>query len=232
MAVTSINRHQRFQCSSTDIKPTGAEIKVGAEIFETNTGATFRYDGTAWKKIRSAAIDNATYARNTIDYEHHEIHAGSHYFVSSFVDIPGANDVLDFTWQMPNTAKWIHWTWDIFTEKAGTWYVYEGTSTMATNPLANTITPLNSDRNSTGASGTTLKYEIQADLAAANADTNVAGGTLLKSGKLGDNRAGGYAERRNEVILDQNSLYCLRFAASAAGYLNFNMHWYEHTNKE
>jgi hypothetical protein len=151
------------------------------------------------------------------------------YFVVGYFDIPGIDDVLDMTWQMPNTTKWTHWTWEIETEKAGEWLVYEDVT--ATNALANTMTIFNSNRNSSNTSGTTLKYEIQADLAAANADTAVGDGTLIKSGKLGDNREGGQAKRTDELILKQNSLYCLRFLASAAGYLNLRMQWYEHTNR-
>ena len=232
MAVTLVRRNSNLQCLSTDTKPTSG-VNIGDEIFETNTGATWRFDGAAWKKVTSAAVDKTTYARTTIDYEHHEAHSGSHYFAVGVIDIPGANDVLDMTWQMPGNTKWSHWIWSIYTEKALQWYVYEDAT--ATNPLANTMTLFNSNRNSTGVSGTTLKYEIQVDLAAANVDTSVAstdGAVLLKSGKLGDNKGGGGATRAHELIMKQGSLYCLRAAASAAGYLNFEMQWYEHQNKE
>ena len=174
--------------------------------------------------------DGASSAITTMQYEHHEIHSGSHYFVKGFLDIPGVDDVLDFTWLMPDTSKWTHWIWSIFTEKALAWYVYE--DVVATNALANTMTPFNSDRNSDNTSGTVLKYEIQADLATANADTAVGGdAVLLKSGQLGDNKGGGEDSRSHEMILKQGSLYCLRAVASAAGYINFDMEWYEHTNR-
>lgn len=177
-----------------------------------------------------AEVDNSTHTLQTITYEHHEIHSGSHYTVHGYVDIPGADDVLDFTWQMPNTTKWIHWNWSIEFEKGCTFYIYEGVTEL--NPLANTITPINSNRNSTNTSGTIMLYEIQADLAAANADTSVTGSTLLISGKLGDNRTAGDASRANELVLKQNALYCLRAATTGAGYFNFDMQWYEHTDKD
>lgn len=186
----------------------------------------YGYNGTNWRPIR---IDKSTRSIQTIEYEHHEIHAESHYFVKGFLDIPGADDVLDMTWLMPDTSKWTHWTWEIFTEKALAWYVYEDAT--ATNGLANTMTIFNSNRNSDNTSGTVLKYEIQADLDAANADTALGEATLLKSGKLGDNRSGGEAKRTSETVLKQGSLYVLRAVASAAGYINFEMQWYEHTDK-
>ena len=162
-------------------------------------------------------------------YEHHEIHAGSHYFVDGYADL-SINQVLDFTWLMPNTTKWIHWTWHLSCESETLYQVYEGAT--ATNPLANTYTPVNSNRNSANTSGTTMKYEIQANLAAANGDTSVAAATLIQSGIVGSGRDGGSANRSEEIILKQNTLYCLRATANAAGYINFTMNWYEHTAKD
>jgi hypothetical protein len=179
--------------------------------------------------FRYLKIDTTTHTLQTIDYAHHEIHSGSHYFVVGYQDL-SINQVLDFTWQIPDTAKWIHWVWQIYTESETIWQVYEGVT--ATNPLANSITPLNSNRNSTNTSGTTMLYEVQTSLANANADTDVSGATLIKSGIAGSgNRGAGFAGRESEVILKQNTLYGLRAIASAAGYINFDMEWYEHEDK-
>lgn len=175
-----------------------------------------------------ARIDGYTEALETIDYEHHEVHGGSHYFVVSYADL-SINNVLDFTWQMPNTARWTHWTWKISTESETLWQVYE--TAIATNPLSGAITPLNSNRNSANTSGTTMKFEVQTNLAAANADTAVGGATLIESGISGAGRDSGVEARTNELILKQNTLYCLRVTATAAGFVNFNMQWYEHTSR-
>ena len=173
-------------------------------------------------------IDGSTNALESIEYEHHEIHSGDHYFVVGHQDLT-INQVLDFTWQMPDTTKWIHWTWSISTESETLWQVYEGAT--ATNPLANAVTPYNNNRNSANTSGTTMKYEVQANLAAANADTDVSGAALIESGISGAGRDGGVADRNREIVMDQNVLYCLRATATAAGYINFSMQWYEHTDK-
>ena len=110
-----------------------------------------------------------------------------------------------------------------------TWYVYE--NAVIVNALANAVTPLNSNRNSLNVSGTTMKYEIQADLEAANVDTNVTTATLLKSGITGDGRDGGSDGRETEIIMKQGATYCLRAVANAASNINFDMEWYEHTSK-
>jgi hypothetical protein len=115
------------------------------------------------------------------------------------------------------------------TEVEYEWYIYE--DAVETIPLANTITPLNSDRNSAKTSDTVMKYEIQTNLAAANGDTNVTGATLLKSGISGaGGRVGGSDSREAEIILKQGATYCFRAIAKSAGYIDFDMEWYEHTN--
>ena len=39
-------------------------------------------------------------------------------------------------------------------------------------------------------------------------------------------------QAQNELVMKQNTLYCLRATATAAGYINFDMEWYEHTDKD
>jgi len=184
--------------------------------------------GDAAGETDEVRIDASTNALETIEYEHHEIHSGSHYFVVGYADL-AINHVLDFTWLMPNTTKWIHWIWSIITESETLWQVYEGAT--ETNPLANLVTPYNNNRNSGNTSATTMRYEDQANLAAANADTSVVGATLLESGISGAGRDAGVGARTSELVMKQNTLYCLRATATAAGYINFNMQWYEHTDK-
>lgn len=184
--------------------------------------------GSGAGEVDDVRIDASTNSLQTVEYEHHEIHSGSHYFVQGYQDL-SINNVLDFTWLMPNTTKWIHWNWQISTESETLWQVYEGAT--ATNPLANAVTPLNNNRNSGNTSGTTMKFELQTNLAAANADTDVSGATLIESGISGAGRDSGDSKRTDELILKQNTLYVLRATASAAGYINFHMAWYEHTDK-
>lgn len=179
--------------------------------------------------LRTLRVDPSTNSLQTISYEHHEIHGGSHYFVRGVQDLT-INQVLGFTFQTPNTAKWIHWTWEIDTESEAAWAIYEGVAVIT--PLANAVTPYNNNRNSANTSGAILKYEKHANLAAANAKTNVGGATLLSSGISGAGKDAGRASRQNELILKQNTIYCLRGTASAAGYINFDMNWYEHTDKD
>ncbi len=185
----------------------------------------YLYDSVTGNEI---GIDDSTGSIQTIVYEHHEIHSGSHYFVSGYQDL-SINNVLQFTWQMPDTTKWIHWTWSISTESEVLWQVYEGAT--INSALANSITPLNSNRNSSNTSGTTMNYELHANLAAANGDVTVSAADIIESGISGAGKDAGQSVRSNELVLLQNGLYVLRATATAAGFVNFNMQWYEHTDK-
>jgi len=185
-----------------------------------------RIDADTVKPVR---MDGSTHSLQIIDYDHHEIHSGSHYFISGYADL-AINHVLQFTWQMPNTAKWTHWVWKIFTEAETLWQVYEGGT--ITNPLANALTPLNNNRNSLNVSGTTMRYEDHANLAGANGDVDISGALLIESGIAGAGKDAGFSDRGSELVLKQNELYVLRATATAAGYVNFYMEWYEHTDKD
>ncbi len=183
-------------------------------------------DGTGTTKVAKVDENNKLETNAiAISWEHDKIHEGVHYFVVGYQDL-SINQVLDFTWQMPNTTKVIHWTWSIDTEKETLWSVYE--NVIANNALANTVTLLNSNRNSTNVSDTTMKFEVQANLAGANTDTNVTSpAILLMSGISGAGQKAGAVKRDDELPFKQNSLYCLRSVATVAGYINFHMQWYE-----
>jgi hypothetical protein len=173
-------------------------------------------------------IDASTHAMQTIEYEHHEIHSGSHYFIDDVVDL-AINNVLDIQWTTPNTTQWAHLTFNLATEAETEWYAYEG---VTINTPGTAVTPPNSDRNSGNTSNATIATITNTSVANANADTAVAGATQIAHGIVGAGRNGGFERRDREIILKQNSIYSFRAIANAAGYINFVINWYEHTNKD
>jgi hypothetical protein len=177
---------------------------------------------------RQVSIDSATNTLQVIDYDHHEIHSGSAYFVSDVADL-AINNVYDVQFQTPDTTKWIHFTFLLDAENETEWYVYEDVTFTVTGT---TITPFNNNRNSANTSGTIIYQQSNTSLANANADTNITGSTTLLHGIIGSGRnSHGADERGDEVILKQNTKYCFRAIATVAGYIDFDMDWYEHTNK-
>jgi hypothetical protein len=221
----------------------GNNLKISLEELENGISSNsnsqlnvtpFHADGTEGNLITGidyvsgkSGIDAATETLQTIEYEHHEIHSGSHYFVVGYQDL-AINNVLQFTWQMPDTTKWIHWIWNIITESETLWQIYEGGT--ITTPLTTLATPYNNNRNSANTSDTVMRYEKHTNLAAAN--TKVTPSALvLEAGISGAGKDLGASVRSSELVMKQNTLYVLRATATAAGYINFNMQWYEHTNK-
>ena len=77
-----------------------------------------------------------------------------------------------------------------------------------------------------------MRYEDHANLAGANGDVDISGALLIESGIAGAGRDAGFSDRGSELVLKQNELYVLRATATAAGYVNFYMEWYEHTDKD
>jgi hypothetical protein len=171
--------------------------------------------------------DNLVKALNVISYEHHEIHAESHYFIEDVADL-ALNNVFDVQWTTPNTTKWEHFTFELNCESETMWYIYEG---AVVNVAGTALTAINNNRNSSNTSDATIKSIQNTSLALANADTDVSGALELAHGIIGAGRSGGITIRDREIILKQNTIYCMRAIASAAGYTNFLMEWYEHTNK-
>jgi len=170
--------------------------------------------------------DGATAAMITIDYQHHEIHGGSAFFIEGYSDM-SINNVYEMQFVTPNTLKWNHLTFGILCESETIWQVYEGVSISTSG---STIALFNHDRNSAKTSGNIVYASLRASLAAANAATNITGSTLLMSGIVGSGKNGGTEDRTNEVILKQNTTYAMRATAVAAGFISFGLNWYEHTN--
>ncbi len=73
---------------------------------------TATYDGTNTDKVR---IDGSTNSLQCIDYEHHEIHGNSHFFLEGQTEL-GNGTVLDFCVTTNNSAKWVHVVFDYESE--------------------------------------------------------------------------------------------------------------------
>jgi len=176
---------------------------------------------------RVAGIDASTHSLQFINYEHHETHNGSHYYIQNYIDVP-VNDVYDIQITTPNTTKWLHFDYTINVESETTFLIYEG---VTINVAGTTLTPINNNRNSVNVSGATFAGIENTSVANANADTAVAAATLLSQGKIGLGGSGGTKDRENELVMKQNTNYTIRLIADAAGFISFYLNWYEHTDK-
>ena len=168
-------------------------------------------------------LDKATNTLQIIEYEHHEIHAGSHFFYYDYDNEVDTGAPKYYRLTTPDNTKWIHIVFTLYSEGIGTWYLYENPTV---NAAGTTATTFNSDRNSLTAAGLVVAFDA----------TSTADGTPLKiwrtgSGTNAATRAGGEARSSNEIILEQAEDYFLKFVPdSDNAKTKVQFSWYEHIN--
>jgi hypothetical protein len=172
--------------------------------------------------LRVPRIDLSTHALQIIDYEHHEIHSGSHFFYTDSVEIDSAGTQV-YLITTPNTTKWTHMKLNITGSAITQADIYEGADRTGTTLQ----TAFNNDRNS----ATTPTTTIHKDVSSGTTD-----GTLIYRIKSGSSSAQSrsplVAERNSEIILKQNTKYLVRITSGTNDNLtNLQLEWYEHTNK-
>ena len=175
-----------------------------------------------------SGIDANTETLQTIGYEHHEIHAGSHFLLCDYVDL-SINEVYDIQITTPNTTKESHLVLNIEVESETIVQLFEDvTIAVAGSALA----ARNNNRNSSNVSGMVINGILNSSTANANADTPIATAIILEQSIAGVGKGGqGSTARENEIILKKNAIYSIRFTATAAGYVNYCLRWYEHAPK-
>ena len=167
-------------------------------------------------------IDPMTRVINTIEYEHHEIHAGSMFRAGEEVALSNAGTrVIHIL--TPDTTKWAHLVYNI-SNTLETEFEWFEAPTVTGNGTA--VASYNRNRNSLTAA-TTLVFHTP---------TTTADGTLLSTRREGLGKtAGGTARSVAEWILEQNTSYMLRLTsrggAGTTNYVNWWLVWYEHTSK-
>lgn len=172
---------------------------------------------------RVPRLDSATHVWSTIDYEHHEIHGGSHYIVASFTNLAAAGTV-NFCATTTDSSLWTHFLWEIQSTNETQLKLFEGAGYGTDGTV---ITPLNSDRNSTKISTMDLRL---------NATITTAGTAIMQQafGVSGTpvTSEGGQNRATSEVIFKQGSSYVIQAIAIGASLISYTGHWYEHTNKD
>jgi hypothetical protein len=175
-------------------------------------------------KLSYVRVDGSTDALTTIDYAHHEVHSGSHYYIEGHTEL-GIDGTYYVKLVTPNTTKWAHFTWDIVSNGILETKLYEGASEGMAD--GNDVTPINNNRNSTNTSGMVITSGV-------TVATNL--GTLISNRKVGGtgfkSTFGGSVSRDDELMLKQNTIYFRSFLSkSASNIIAFKAMWYEHTDR-
>ena len=198
------------------------DIGAGTVDYTTNSAIPSMFVGNEYVSGMSG-IDASTEAIYTIDYEHHELHSGSHYTLSGFSTV--ASGVTNkFTFKTPQ-AKEVHLVFEVAGTSQTEFYLHEGVT--ATGGTA--VVPINNNRNS---SNTSLSFVT-------NAPSILTYGTTLYSASHGIGGANpnaadtaGVVQRSNEFILKTNTLYGISLVSRDNGnIITFTGDWYEHTRK-
>lgn len=180
--------------------------------------------GSGDNDVAQIPLDSVTNSLQTVDYEHHEIHSGSHYYIQGYLELDDG-DTFYVKMVTPDTTKWSHFIFDIKSTGICSSTLREDASGGMTGGAA--ITPLNNNRNSSNASGMIITGGV----------TACTGYTVqLENDKWGDNgfkeNIGGGSGRSDELLLKQNTVYCRSFVSGADNnIIQFKASWYEHTSK-
>lgn len=201
-------------------------FKVSLEEFESqvSTNENTQLKITQYDESGNPAeVDDATNTLQVIPYEHHEIHAGSHFFYTDFDNDVDTGSPKYYRLTTPNTTKWVHLITTLYSDGAGTWELFENPTV---NAAGNVATTFNSNRNSATTAG----------LVVATDPTSTSDGTLLMTFRTGSGttlptRIGSENSRENEIILKQNEDYFIKFTPdSDNAKVKLGLEWYEHTN--
>jgi hypothetical protein len=173
---------------------------------------------------RVARIDPATHTLQVIDYAHHEIHGGSHYFYDSHHDVAKAG-VIEHLIITPDTLAWAHMV--IGTGSTAGQIVVELFEDATVSANGSLETTRNRNRN-VADNNTTLIYE---------APTVTGDGNLLDSSVFGTEKnssTGGGDRGNSEIILKQDTIYLFRVTERdvLATTVNITFDWYEHTDRD
>jgi len=103
-----------------------ALFAAGPSVYPYASALVGRW-GSGATETDDIRIDASTNSLQVIDYAHHEVHAGSHYYLEGHTTL-AADANMFVSVVTPDTAKWSHFTWEI--TSSGILYsdLYEGPS--------------------------------------------------------------------------------------------------------
>ncbi len=185
------------------------------------------FSGFSFAQVHTSGqnkFDGSTGSQFTIDYAHHEIHSGSHYFYDDTHVILRADSIIHLI-VTPNTDKFAHLIFSVGSTGGQTLVeMYEAPT------VSNVGTPepvFNRNRNYPD-TPTTLLYETPTFSAhGVRIDRATYGTTYKKS-------IGGGGRSSSELVLKKNTMYLFRVVELdvAATVTNITFDWYEHTDKD
>jgi hypothetical protein len=192
--------------------------------------------------IRPLRIDETTHTLQTIEYEHHEVHHGKsftlHWSNTTSNDDDHRSMIVFYT---PNTAGWLHLVANIGASASAEYFLVEGPTIDKSE--GNQRYAIGRNRNSPNTSGI-LSLEtvpvvgqytcmVESEIDGANYSGGFEIEHFVMASGVGPNVAGGQARGQSEWILRPNTIYtfCIQNIGANINVHEFNLNWYEHTDK-
>lgn len=227
-----------------NVRPFAVIADTDGNLVAVNSNATDvslkAYNGTNY---HPAGIDAATRALNTIEYEHHEVHAGSSFtcYYTQTVSDTGDKSIISFL--TASGTKYLHITASASATAVANACIIEA-PTITDNTGA-TLTVSNRRRIGTPTASSVLDTSQNPDLAGSATyfteatQGNVTSGTILAQIPIGSSGAGpikavgGLARSQQEWILKPATLYAfvVESLSDADNIHWIELDWYEHTDQ-
>lgn len=172
-----------------------------------------------------SGIDEITGATTIVEYAHHEVHEGSHYFCGYSVASIGAmetpDDMIQLTWTTPNSTKFWHLVIAVRCGGTALYKFTEGWTGGGGSPTGS-LTGYNRNRNHKNSS-TPIYYDAAV----------VTGGTLLEQEYITTGKFGaGESRSSQEWVLRLSETYAVSLYLNAANEAQIELNWYEHSNRK
>ena len=226
-----------------DYRGRAYRVLPGASVIydaEPSGLSPFGYTGASYQYPR---LDPVSFALETIDYSHKEIHAGSAFSICHYEADFDKSENFGILFTTPNTAKYIHMYPIVYSSAAALFEICQAPTLNTGNYPVVFSTPINRNGNPSSTSGilsveatpvvNSVSLKRPVDSAPVSAD-----GTIIHAEMIGGSKqAGGSGGRdANERILIRNTTYYFRLSGTAGGadgaVASLILSWYEHTNKE
>ena len=181
--------------------------------------------GSGTGEVDDVRIDASTNSLQTISYEHHEVHAGSHYTCVDNATLNAA-EVLDTLIYTPNTTKYMHLIFEAHGALHTQVDMYEGSSHNASGSK----TCRNNNRNYDDTPTTTLNTTALDGSHGTNIYVTQFG--IDAGGGANRVTSGGAVRGSEEWILKPNERYLVRVTSlTASNPVSIRFSWYEHADK-
>jgi hypothetical protein len=177
-------------------------------------------------------LDKATNTLPTIDYPHHEIHAGSSFHIFAYNASVGTGGTINIYIKTKSTAPFCHAFGQWSSGGAAIYRIYEA-PTITANTGTNGNAIINHNRNLTATvSGCRDNATVPVDNKYGTGVTKTGDGTILLVEYAGVGKAaGGSGRNESEYVLLPDTVYL--FEVEAVGNniaLSVSVDFYEHTN--